>query len=486
MGIVSQLAQSNRSNGFRTPGRMIRGGYYAASQNELLADMVVSPVSADADIRWSLRTLRARMRDLAINNDYLRKFLWMVTSNVIGPKGITLQCKLKDMTGVLDRERNKQIEGTFLEWGRKENCTVTRKQSWPSFQRQVVKTVARDGEVFIRKVIGFPNAFKFALQALEADYVDESYNDRSKNIRMGIEYDTWRSPVAYYLLKSNIVDYQADSYSRDYIRIPADQMIHLFVQERPEQGRGVPWGATTMLRLHMLGGYQFNEVVASRASAGKMGFYENEGDTEYVGDDETKKGELIEEVVPGMIQKLPPKMKFTAYDPQHPTTAFDPFVKSCLRGISSGLLVSYNTLANDLEGVNYSSIRQGVLDERDIWRIIQAWVIDDLCGDVFDTFKVVAAVSGKIDIAFAINEALANSIKWQPRGWSWVDPEKDQNANIIGIRAGLNTRTRSVAEEGADLEDLFDELQEEERMAKERGIKIDGEAQQTQKFAMAP
>jgi len=469
MGIISNL--ENRSRNFSDGHRpiVIRAGYSGAKIGRLTADMVVNPLSADTDIRWSLKILRARCRDLAINSDYVRKFLWMVASNVVGPKGIIFQSKIKNKIGELDKESNKVIEEAFKEWGKKKNCTVTGLQSWSSFQRQVIQTVARDGEIFIRKIIGFPNDFGFALQALESDYVDENYNDREKNIRMGIEYDGWRKPIAYHFLQSNIVDYQVKTYSRTYTRVPASEVIHLYIQDRPEQGRGVPWIHTALTRLGNLDGYEESELVASRTGAGKMGFYESETGEEYTGDAKDEKENPIQEVEPGTFETLPAGMKFKAYDPQHPTTAYPNFVKSCLRGISAGLLVSYNGLANDLEGVNYSSIRQGVIDERDIWRTLQAWFIENLCDEVYESWKPMASLSVKVK-GFTVIQP--NSVKWQPRGWAWVDPEKDQNANILGIGAGLNTRTKAVAEEGLDLEDIFDELAEEERMAKEKGLNL--------------
>ncbi|MCI0539082.1 MAG: phage portal protein [Verrucomicrobiales bacterium] len=71
------------------------------------------------------------------------------------------------------------------------------------------------------------------------------------------------------------------------------------------------------------------------------------------------------EVSPGQFETRPVGFEFQTFDPQHPTQAFPFFVKTFLRGIASGLGVSYNTLANELEGVNFSSIRAGVSDERE-------------------------------------------------------------------------------------------------------------------------
>ena len=57
--------------------------------------------------------------------------------------------------------------------------------------------------------------------------------------------------------------------------------------------------------------------------------------------------------------------------------------------------------------------------------------------------------------------------KWEARGWQWVDPLKDVQASILGIGAGLTSRTACIAEGGGDAEDVFEELAEENKMAEE-------------------
>ena len=63
--------------------------------------------------------------------------------------------------------------------------------------------IAEDGEVLIRKVKGFKNDFGFSLQLIEADHLDEQYNDKEKNILLGVEFDEWQKPIAYHLHKSH-------------------------------------------------------------------------------------------------------------------------------------------------------------------------------------------------------------------------------------------------------------------------------------------
>ena len=90
--------------------------------------------------------------------------------------------------------------------GKSAFCSVNQRQSWLDIQRVVLRSVARDGSVLIRKVRGFDNEFRFALQVLEADLLDIDYNAQLKNgnkVRMGIELDKWERPVAYHILNGH-------------------------------------------------------------------------------------------------------------------------------------------------------------------------------------------------------------------------------------------------------------------------------------------
>jgi capsid protein len=43
---------------------------------------------------------------------------------------------------------------------------------------------------------------------------------------------------------------------------------------------------------------------------------------------------------------------------------------------------------------------------------------------------------------------------WLPPKWDWVDPLKDARAEIEQIRAGLKSRSQSIAERGYDIEEV--------------------------------
>lgn len=437
--------------------------------------------SADAVTSPSLARIRARSRQLAVDNDYARRFYKLLRSNVVGPQGIGMQVRAiaKEAKGsvVYDDDANKVIERNWYEWAGKKHCTVDGRLTLIDVQQMLIETVAKDGEILVRKVRGRAagNPFGFALQLLEADHLNENYNTTMANgnkVRMGIEYNEWDRPVAYHVLNRHPGDLVGTAYHAEkYDRIPANEIIHLFFSERPSQSRGMPWMVSAMRRMRMLGTYEENELVAAGVAASKMGFFTSADGEQYKGTDEDADGNLITEAEPGLFEQLPAGVKFEAWDPQHPTTSFGSFIKAMLRGAASGMGLSYNTLANDLEGVNFSSIRQGTLEERELWKIMQTWMIEHFCTDVFESWLLMALTTQKIPLPLAKFEKF-NSPVWRPRGWSWVDPLKEVNANIAAVNAGFISAQDVASQQGADIEDIYAQLALEQSLRTKHGVTL--------------
>lgn len=452
--------------------------YNAAKVNRLTNDWTTVNLSADATTRYALRTLRARSRDLAENDDYARKFLHMVRTNVIGPAGIRLQSQAREPNnGPLDKAANDRIEDAWRRWGRHGSCDVTGRLSWTDAQSLFIASVLRDGEVLIRKVRGYDNPFAFALQFIEADHLDEDYNIEvwlnGNEIRMSVEFDRWRRPVAYHVLVKHPGDYTYVSKTGQLReRIPASEIIHAYITERAGQSRGVPWMISAMTRLRNIGAYEEAAIIQARVDASKMGIIQSPTGTEYQGESKDAGGNIIHEVEPGLVTQLPAGWEWKQHDPTHPSGEFGPFMKAALRGIASGFNVSYNTLASDPEGVTYATLRSMLLEDRDAWRIMQTWTAEMLCDAVYPEWLSMALLTQ--ELALPVSKiAKWNAPRWRPRGWTWVDPENEMAANISGIRAGVNSQVRVLGEQGLELEDVFAELAEAQKLAEQYGITLD-------------
>jgi lambda family phage portal protein len=465
MGLVDKLA---KRFGYVKPQKR---SYNGANVSRLTSDWLSPSTTADEEIRRDLKKLRGRCRELERNNDYVRRYLDGMENNVLGAHGIGLQMKVMDQPGHPDRFANFAIEKAWNTWGRANNCTPTGKMTWRDFQRLALRSCARDGDVLVRMIRGYRNPFGFALQIIEADRLDSEHNQAlpdGNEIRMGVEVDPFGKPVAYHILESHPGDTYAASYRKRH-RIPANEIIHIFNQERISQTRGVPWMVSAMTRLQQLAGYEEAEVVAARVSSCKMGWLLKENSEGYTGEEDPADLNVLMEAEPGTIEELPSGMKFQEWNPSHPTTAYKDFVKTCLRGISAGLGVSYNMLANDLEGVNYSSIRAGVLEEREHFKKVQQWFTDSFVSPVFESWLESSILANHFP--FNINRFdKMNAPQWKPRRWAWVDPLKDLQANVQAVEAGLKSRRSIVAESGGDVEDVFDQIAMDKQLAEEKGL----------------
>lgn len=461
-------------------GKPQKRQYAGAKVDRLTAAWTTSSTSANSEIYQSLRTLRARSRQLARDNAYARKFLQMVESNVVGPDGIGLQVRAFDLAPdgkkIMDTYANTAIEREWAAWGKRGVCDIRGLLSWPALQRLIIRTIAQDGEILALRLRDAKNRHMYALQILDADRLDETYNavlNNGNEIIMGVEVDgATRRPVAYHIFDGHPGDIRGNGRKRT--RYAAENVLHDFIQDRPEQVRGVPWMHASMGRLNMLGEFEESAVVAARIGASKVGFFENpdpDANPSMMADGETGAGQQTMNVQAGEFTELPPGYKFSSWDPNYPNDVFDPFTKAVLRGIASGLGISYHTLASDLEGVNYSSIRQGVIDERDNWRVIQRWMADGILSTVFADWLNQMLLTPATVLPQAKVEKF-NAPDWQPRSWQWVDPLKDTNARILARENGMTSLRRILAEQGLDIEDIATEIAEDNAILAAAGVTL--------------
>ncbi len=455
-----------------------QGGIYEGTQTtRLTLDWIASILSADQEIRGSIRLLRARGRELSRNNPVAKNYLNLLANNVIGPKGIDYQAQVRNANGNLNSQLNQKIKTAWTDWIKKGNCTADGKLSLRALTDLVIRNIATDGEAFIRLIPGFPgNAHKFALQLIDPDQVDPYMFQYPQNvgpqkrgeheIRFGIEIDEWGRPVAYWVTKGHPSDLGG---SLDAERIEAQYIIHLYDPHRVNQTRGITWFSAVMFELRMLGGYIEAELVAARTGAAKMGFFKYNDASAFQAESPEKPFRM--DAQPGVIETLPPGMDFQEWSPEHPSSAFPNFVITLLRQVATGLGVSYNALASDLTGVNYSSMRSGLLIERELWRKLQQWIIEAFLQPVFENWIKMALLSGEL-VLDSRDPSKFLAGKWEPRGWQWVDPLKDVQAAILGIGAGLTSRAAVVGEKGDDVEEIFEALKEENELAEEYDIEI--------------
>ena len=147
------------------------------------------------------------------------------------------------------------------------------------------------------------------------------------------------------------------------------------------------------------------------------------------------------------------------YDPQHPATNFPPFVNALQRNIANGLDVAYPTFANDLRDVNFSSIRAGLLDERDSWKDQQEQIVEDILTEEFRRFLAVQLLRPGCPYTPGAYRRLCN-VEWLPRKWQWVDPVKDAQSNLMQLAMGATTPQDIAADLGNNFNDNVQKIAE--------------------------
>jgi lambda family phage portal protein len=337
--------------------------------------------------------------------------------------------------------------------------------------------VPESGEVFIRLV---PQEFgdsgtPLGLEILEADLCDEMHtagpDSDGNEWRMGVQVNSWGRPVKYRFRTRHPGDVSG-SVGYTSTDVPASQIIHLFIPERPGQTRGAPWFASSIKRMHHVAGFEEAEVVGKRARSSLMGFITSpEG--ELVGDD-VQDGERVSNFEPGVFKHLAAGESVTVPQLGNADTQYEAFLRPMLRALAAGSGVPYPTVSADYSQANYSSSRLERLEVLELWRSLQDWIIEDVCQVVFERAMAAAVHAGTLTLAgYDVAPDRYEAVKWFPRGWEFVDPQKESAANKELVRSGFKTQAQIVAEQGGDLEDLLTARASEVERAQELGIQFD-------------
>jgi lambda family phage portal protein len=436
--------------------------YGGATVGRLTNDWNPLNTSADSELVGSIRALRSRSRQLTRDNEYALRAKRLVQTNVIG-QGIGMQAQVANVRGRLVDSVNTQIENEFERWCNKRSCHTGGTLHFHDIERLLLGELFEAGEVLVRYIkqpFG-DSRVPLALEVIEADrLIDTWQTAKAPNgnaIRMGVEVDQWQRPVAYWLYPSHPGDYQFTSFQPSrFIRVPVEEIDHLFVQDRLPQTRGVPWMHAALKRLKDVGGYAEAEIVAARASASIMGFIKTpELEPSDNPDADTQP---VYDLEPGVVKQLLPGQEFTGFNPSRPNAAMDPFMRLMLRGIASAIGVSYESLSRDYSQSNYSSSRLSLLDDRDLYKVLQRWTVRNFREPLHKMWMEQAVLAGALSFPdFYSQRDKYEAVRFRPRGWSWVDPIKEVAAYESAVQAGFMTVGDVVGAtgNGQDLEDVL-------------------------------
>lgn len=334
-------------------------------------------------------------------------------------------------------------------------------------QALAVRAMIEAGEAFgrLRSRLpsdGLPVPFQFELIDREQVPQDRFAEVNSNRIRAGIEFNAIGRRVAFHVLPQRPDDPFAPLVADPFntVRVPAEDMVHLFQPIAAGQLRGITWLAPVLLRLHELDQFEDAALVRAKVAALYCGFIRDpDGTVAGQNDGSAVNGVLTMGMEPGSMIPLPPGTDIAFSNPQG-DTAYNDFTRNHLRAIAAGLGVPYEAVTGDLSGVNYSSIRAGLVEfRRRLEQLQHNVIVFQLCRPVWERFVRLAVLSGELPAHdFDANQAAYLSAKWLPPRFDYVDPAKDVKAEIEAINAGLKSRSQAIAERGFDAEDIDAEI----------------------------
>ena len=429
--------------------------------------------SANTEIYVAGRRLRDRARDIVRNNPYGKKARRIFSDNFVG-KGITARARA---TAGL----NKQIMKAWNKWV--SECDYDGNCDFYGLQAMIVRALFESGECFVRyrdRVSTDDNSVPMQLQVLEADFLDLTKNyelpDMAGYIRQGIEFDRNGKRVAYWMWPVHPGDTIMVWPTLSSVRIPADQILHIFEKDRPGQIRGVTSFASVINRLKDLDDYDDAELWRKKIESCFAAFViQNSGAEGPVlgniastgaGDATNPQPNRVETFRPGMIEYLKPGEDVRFGNPTSDAN-YPSYQRVQLHAIAAGLGITYEQLTGDLSQVNYSSLRAGLLEfRRSIETLRWQVFIPMFCTPVWKRFIDRAFIAGLIS-------KVDYSVSWTPPKFEMIDPLKDAQADTWMMRNGTLTLREAIANRGFDPDEQIEEIASTNALLDEKEITLD-------------
>ncbi len=466
---VSPLRGLQRAQARAVIGEVL--AYEAARKGRTTSGWSAFGASADAEIESTSGLVRNRGRDLVRNNAHAKKGRAVIVSNKIGT-GIMVKANGSN------KRVNERINERMKRW--QDNCDYVRQNDFFGIQSLTEGTRCESGETLIRFIPVERNNdldVPIRLHILEPDHIDTALNkDLGGNaqIRYGIEY-AGVIPVAYWLFDTHPGATIPANLKRgsQSVRVPADEILHVFKVDRPGQTRGISDFAPVMLRLRALDDYDEAEVMRKKIAACLAAFVMTPGGLPAVGigavEKDVNTGRWKEGMSPGMIHRLRPGETVQMSDPK-PSDDYKAFNSVQLHAVAAGLGVPYELLTGDLAEVTYTSHRGGLVQfrgqvEADQWQLIIPRVVAPICNRFQRELSM-------------MDSSMPEEIPWKftPPRFGLLDPSKEIPAMIESIRGGVMTYDNVISREGYDPEEQLNEIRDWQRRLDKEEITMTSDA----------
>lgn len=429
-------------------------------------------------------TVRATVRDLERNYDLVDGALSSLVRNIIGPNGISIEPTPRDgRPGAsyddIDDDFARGLLNAWREWCK--SPEVTRTLNWVQAQELACRSWLRDGEMFTQLVEGNSAFLRHAgpvplsLELLEADIVPLDHERTTPNVQAGIERNEWGQPIAYWCYRRHPGN-GLGFVEGDLKRVPADRMLHVAVRRRLSGLRGISLFASAIDRLLDIKDYEESERIAARIAARMAWYIKRDKDISDWTPPVDEAGKLVDRdftlEAGAIFTDTAPGEEIAMINANRPNTALEQFRRAMLRAVSRALGLSYSSLAGDYDGT-YSAQRQELVEAYDGYRMMTQTFVARFVQPVWERFVHLAIASGQVKVPAHINPATVAQAVFRGPKMPWIDPQKEANGLRQLHESRVQSVSQSIAERGGRVQDVFEEIARERRLAAELGFSLD-------------
>lgn len=427
--------------------------------------------NANRPINAEWPTVAARVRDLKRNNPIIKGALRNLGTMIL-PDPIRVEPNVRySRADKPVKEVNNALEKLWNDWCA-DGCDF---DAWPSHSKTFNEIVAMsdsllscDGECFwiFREVPNEPGLPPLKIEIAERDRLGPLVQFRTNltDRRPGIVYDEAGRIVAYQFLK------RLDSGSQEYETIPASNVLHLMIPDRPQMETGDLALACVLTSVSDLGEFINNELEIKAIMSRIAGVYTGAptGATEET-DAEGNAFKLLD-VDKASIWQLPEGV-FNELKLDRPGANYQDFVNVSLRFIAVGLGMPFEAVSGDFSQTNYSSGRLSWLQNHPHITSRRDLLINQGIRKAYRRFVRECRLAG-IGPSFPMGINAPDAAIYHKPGYRYIDPQKEIEAERMAMEAGIKSPQQVCAEHGQSFYQIIDQTAEAQAYAKSKGVTL--------------
>lgn len=499
--------------------RAMVGGAFEGAQrlSREMATWRPSQNSADGDLTPAKALLDTRVRDTVRNDAYASAGSEIRKDSIVGAMFV-LNSKPDYQRLGLDstwsEEFQEEVEAKFTAWAESLSNYPDAQavNNFTGLVRLAIGVYSLTGEILaVGEWLDDGRPFKTAIQMIDTDRLSTPpYVRDGLLMRNGVERDRRGAPVAYHIRTAHPGDFtNFDRFT--WKRVPTrkrwgrQQVIHIFDQQRPDQSRGVARMVAALKESRIT--KQFRDVTLQNAVANAMFAATIESDlpseavyqalgggapdagtvsnvistfaggfmdviSAYMQNAENLKidGVRVPHLLPGTKLQLRPAGKGGPLGTE--------FETSLIRYIAAALGISYEELSKDYTKTNYSSARAAMNETHKTMQSAKRMTADRFASHVFLMWLEEAFAMGEItslsrrspNFWDGMNREYYGRAEWIGASRGQIDELKETQAAVLRLKYGLSTREDELARLGKDWRRVFDQLEREEAVAKDKKL----------------